>query len=467
MATRRIRVNDAAWLFAEGRNTPMHVGVLATFALPADAPPGFLRELVARWRETREFAPPFNYRLRLLPLPAWEELSADRIDLDYHLRHSALPAPGGERELGVLVSRLHSQRLDRTYPLWEAHLIEGLADRRFALYVKMHHSQIDGVGGVRMLRRVLSADPDRRHMPPPWQVGARGASRDPGGEPRADRGHAGLDAVPRIVAALGSTARDSIIGPPPLQGAAPYRAPTTIFNGRVHGPRRFATQHYELQRIRTVAAAAGTTVNDVFLAVCAGAVRRYLQELDSLPARPLTALLPVSVRSGDDGAVGNAISFVYSSLATDVADPMARLHAIHASTQAGKARLPAVTGAAMDAYTALLMAPYLGVAIAGLGGFGPPSANLVLSNVPGPAEPLYLEGARLAEMYPVSLLFDGQALNITVVSYAGQFNIGYTGCRDSLPHMQRLAVYSGEALAELEDAAGRPAVDAAGRPAVR
>ncbi|MGH3991944.1 MAG: WS/DGAT domain-containing protein, partial [Pseudonocardiaceae bacterium] len=269
-----------------------------------------------------------------------------------------------------------------------------------------------------------------------------------------------------IADALGRTVRDSVVGPPG-QIAAPYRAPKTIFNGRVHGPRRFATQHYELERIRRVAAAAGATVNDVFLAVCSGALRRYLLELGELPEQSLTALLPVSVRPSEDGAIGNAISFVYSSLATDEPDPLQRLHTIHASTMAGKARLPELSGGAMDLYTALLMAPYLGVTIAGLGGLGRPSANLVLSNVPGPAEPLYLDGARLAEMYPVSLVFDGQALNITVVSYAGRFNIGYTGCRDSMPHMQRLAVYSGETLAELEDAAGRPAAQSAERPAVR
>ena len=173
MARRLLKTNDSAWLFAETHRTPMQVGMLATFRVPEDRPT-FVADLVANWRERHEFAPPFNLLYKTLPVPSWVELEASAIDLDYHLRHSALPAPGSQRELGVLVSRLHSQRMDRRYPLWECHVIEGLEEDRWSLYLKAHHSQVDGVGGIRLLRRILSADPDARDMLPPWAIGTRG-----------------------------------------------------------------------------------------------------------------------------------------------------------------------------------------------------------------------------------------------------------------------------------------------------
>jgi WS/DGAT/MGAT family acyltransferase len=235
----------------------------------------------------------------------------------------------------------------------------------------------------------------------------------------------------------------------------PFRAPKTIFNGPIHTPRRFATQHYPVDRIRAVAGATSGSINDVFLALCGGALRRYLLDAGRLPDESLIANVPVSVREAGDGAgVGNAITFLYSSLGTDVADPVERIRAIQASTRLGKERLPQVGGIAMDAYTAVLMAPFMGQAILGFGGRGRPASNVVISNVPGPAEPRYLDGSRLEEIYPVSLLFNGQALNITAVSYDGEFNIGFTGCRDSIPSLQRIAVHAGEELEALEQALG-------------
>jgi WS/DGAT/MGAT family acyltransferase len=459
-----LRINDSAWLYAESHRTPMHVAMLATFAVPEDRL-DFVGDLYARWREVREFHPPFSYLLRATPVPGWQELDADQIDLDYHLRHSALPRPGSQRELGVLVSRLHSARMDRRYPLWECHLIEGLEDGRWSMYMKVHHSQIDGVGGVRLLRRILSVDPDAREMLPPWAVGTRGP--DQSGLPalgvpeRArDRHGRSLPAIAHdgreVVSSLGRTYAESVLGRADQSRAVPFRAPKTLFNGRIHTPRRFATQHYDIDRLRAVADATGGSLNDVFLAVCGGALRRYLVEVDALPGEPLIANVPVSVRGGEGAGVGNAITFLYSTLGTDIADPVARVHAIRESTRLGKARLPQVGGLAMDAYTAVLMGPFLGQAILGFGGRGRPASNVVVSNVPGPAEARYLDGSRLEELYPVSLLFNGQALNITAVSYAGEFNIGFTGDRDSIPSLQKIAVYAGEELEALEAAVAGP-----------
>ncbi len=458
-----LKINDSGWLLAETRATPMQVGLLATFSLPPDAEPSYLADLAERWRTTLTFEAPFNYLLKGKAVSRWETLPDSEIDLDYHLRHSALPAPGGERELGVLVSRLHSAKMDRRYPLWECHIIEGLAGDRWSLYLKVHHSQIDGVGGIRLLRRTFSADPAARGMLPPWAVGTTGpdqsgtAQSDRTPEPKPESAHrvrSGLRSTGAVTRSLGKTYRESFFGTDQPLRAAPYRAPKTIFNGRINAPRRFATQHYSLDRLKKVASAADASLNDVFLALCGAAIRRYLDEVGALPEQSLTANVPVSVREAVGASVGNAITFLYCSLGTDLADPLERIQAIRASTTLGKERMPRAGRGAMDVYTAALMGPFLSQAMLGFGGHGRPASNLVVSNVPGPAEPRFMDGSRLEELYPISLLFNGQALNITAVSYAGEFNIGYTGCRDSVPHLQRIAVYSGEALEELEKALG-------------
>lgn len=469
-----LKINDAAWLLAEGHRTPMQVGMLATFTVPEDQPT-FVADLVARWRECHTFAPPYNYLARMLPLPSWVELGDDEIDLDYHLRHSALPRPGSQRDLGVLVSRLHASKMDRRYPLWECHVIEGLEEGKWSLYIKAHHSQIDGVGGVRLLKRILSADPDARGMLPPWSVGTRGADQSglPAPEREVELASSGglLDQVTAAAAgAISSSAAvagsllhtyaESATGLSAGGRAVPFRAPKTIFNGRIHTPRRFATQTYPVDRLKAVARAADCSLNDVFLALCGGAMRRYLDEQGVLPEDPLTANVPVSVREERGARVGTAITFLYATLGTDITDPVSRLHAIRNSTQLGKERLPHVSGPAMDAYTAILMLPSLSQAILGIGGHGNPASNVVISNVPGPAETRYFDGSRLEQIYPLSVLFNGQALNITAVSYDGQFNIGYTGCRDSVPSLQRIAVYSGEELTAMETALGLPEVTA-------
>lgn len=463
--TYKLNPLDAAWLMVESTETPMHVGSLTIFSLPKKASPDFLRDTVASLKQHRNFAPPFNLKL-VSPklkgvLPAWTE--DHKIDLDYHFRHSALPAPGGERELGVLISRLHSHPLDFNRPLWECHLIEGLEHNRFALYVKMHHSQVDGVGGMKMLERMLSPDPEATDRAPPWAVGRGGSTAS---KPRTVRAPLSerlralatqqAETLPGVVRALGEVVRESF-GSGDAAGAAPFVAPKSILNRKIGGQRRFATQYYELERIKKVAKAAEVTVNDVFLELCAGALRRYLDEIQALPNAPLTAGVPVSVRPADDADSGNAISFIIANLHTQLSDPLKRLKAIQESTRIAKDKLQALPKAGINNYTMVFMAPYILSLLTGLGGRTKPMFNVTISNVPGPREHLYFNGARLEQMYPLSLLSHGQALNITVVSYAGQFNVGFTGCRDTLPHMQRLATYMAESLEELESAVQKAA----------
>lgn len=460
---KRMGVMDAAWLMVDGTDTPMHVGSLTIFSLPPDAPAGYLRDMVNAMREVQEFASPFNVKLASVRLrhllPTWIE---DRdIDLDYHLRHSALPSPGGERELGMLVSRLHSHPMDFHRPLWEMHVIEGLADQRFALYMKMHHALMDGVGGMRLLQRVLCDDPERRDQPPPWAVRplmrkSAGGAEDATG-PHGDVDGAALRrllqqqkaAMPVVSRALGETLREMWQPSDPLR-ALPFYGPASVLNGRVSGQRRFSTQHYDLRRISAVSKAAHVSLNDVFLALCASALRRYLGERRELPEQTLTAGVPVSIRPADDDESANAISFIIVNLNTQMDDALERLQAIHASSQTAKAQLRKMPRSALTTYTMVFMAPFMAQLLSGMGGKFRSMFNVTISNVPGPTRPMYFNGARMEQMYPISLLSHGQALNITAISYAGQFNVGLTGCRDTLPSMQKLAVYMGEALDELE-----------------
>jgi len=458
---KRLGTLDASWLAVESEDTPMHVGNLQIFSLPEGAPDTFLRDMVARMKADSEVEPPWCYRLAhpsmlgRLVAPAWVEDS--HIDLDYHVRHSALPRPGSERELGVLVSRLHSNPLDFARPLWECHIIEGLENNRFALYTKMHHSLIDGISGVRLMQRVLSRDPNETGMRPPWSVrphSTRGSKSDH--EPslsgafsqamealklQADMAPSLLGAMQRLL----HSARH------PEDGlTTPFAGPRSVLNKRVAGQRRFATQHYQLERLKQLAHENGASLNDIVLYLCGTALRRFLQEQGNLPDQPLTAGIPVNVRPADDQGTGTAISFMIATLATDEADPLSRLEQIKHSTRRAKEHLLNLPRSALNQYTMLLMSPYILQLMSGLGGRMRPVFNVTISNVPGPTQPLYYEGAKLEAMYPVSLIAHGGALNITCLSYAGSLNFGYTGCRDTLPSMQRLAVYTGEALDELE-----------------
>ena len=470
--TKSLNPLDASWLLVESRETPMHVGGLIIFQLPDDAPEDFFLDLMAEFRATQRFAPPWNQCLRQMSikglLPAWEE--TDEIDLEHHVRHAALPQPGGERELGQLIARLHSQPLDLTRPPWECSLIEGLENRRFAFYTKMHHSLIDGISGMKMLVRSMSTDREEsRKLPAFWSIGAGSGKKAKKLKKKLSKeapsvvpttAHAAAEAwnlvreqvtsVPGVLRAFGTM----------LGGLAnkkdkmkvPFDTPSSIFNGRIKGQRRFATQIYAIDRLRKVAQSAGATLNDVVLAICGGALRRFLLELDALPNKPLTTGIPVSVRPKDDEGTGNAITFIIGTLATDVADPLERLQAITASTRLAKEHVQSLPRQAMMQYTMLLMAPYMVSLVAGVGGRTRPMFNITISNVPGPEQVLYFRGARMEATYPVSLVSHGQALNITCQSYGGNLAFGFTGCRDTLPHMQRIATYTGEALAELEQA---------------
>src|SRR5215468_11076547 len=469
------------FLYGESREQMMHVAGLMPFTPAPDSPPDLLRGLMDELRGPPPVCSPWNLKLRtpdLLwnPLQAWVEEPA--IDLEYHIRRSALPSPGDERELGILVSRLHGYRVDFHRPPWEVHFIEGLERGRFAWYSKIHHSLVDGYSAMRVMTHALSSDPDERDrplffsIPPPERprpsagVAASGNGRAPTtapGEAEPEPGSRGIHfpellgavreqygASKAVIRALVNIVQASRAGDHEL--VSPLEAPRCLLNARVGRSRRFATQSLAIDRLRALARAAGGTLNDVVLALSAASLRTYLLEQGALPAAPLVAMVPVSVRARDEPGGGNAVGAILATLATDVADPAERLARIAASTARAKAQLQGMSKAAILQYSALLTAPSMLQVLPGVAGHLRPPFNIVISNVPGPDRPLYFRGARLEAWYPMSIPIHGQALNITCTSYAGQVCFGFTGCRDTVPHLQHLAVYCGEALSELEHA---------------
>jgi len=438
------------FLWLEGRRQPMHVGGLQLYTPPHGAGEDFVQKLVEAWREHPHAQPPFDERVKFrLGHWFWEE--DNEFELDYHLRHSALPRPGRIRELLSLVSRLHGTLMDRTRPLWECNVIEGLADGRVALYVKIHHAMMDGVAAMRLLQKTLSPDANAE-APPLW------ARVRPPRAPRAELEqthqpglleralHVAEEILPGVQSGLRELVREVS---PDTAMAAPFHAPPTMFNVRISGSRRFAAQSYELARFKAIGKAFGATVNDVTLAVCSGALRKYLLMHNALPDTPLIAMVPVSVRDPAQGDGGNQISILLANLATHIEDPHERLHAIIESTRVAKERLNKMSRLERVAHAAAMSAP-MGASMVTGHAKRRPIYNVVISNVPGPSETLYLDGMRLDETYPVSIPVEYLALNITITSYGGQMGFGFIACRKSVPALQRMLDHTDESLAELE-----------------
>lgn len=471
---------DAMFLGGETREQPMHVGGLMLFELPEGAGrdhvfpessrdylPGLYHEMV----EAQSVNPLFARRVRnrVLDLGYWSWEQEDEIDLEYHVRLSALARPGRFRELFELTGRLHGTLLDRHRPLWEMHLIEGVEGRRFAIYSKVHHSLLDGVTALRWMADTLTMDPMQSGMPATYAL--------PSAEPVVESTGGGLPTPAELFAAIGRVPGQALGGAAhavggvgralvDVAGLTPvalknlmhtpgaFQAPRTMFNQGITGARRFAAESWPLERLEKVRAITGATLNDVMLAMCSGALRNYLLELNALPDKALTAMVPVSLRGEADApGGGNSLSTFIADLATDEADPEQRIRRIMASTTYAKGMLSELS----PLQRLLVGAVGFGVAgpaavLPGLAGRTTPPYNLVISNVPGPAEsPLYWNRSRLLGMYPASIVLNGQALNISVTSYDHHLHFGLIGCRRTVPHLQRLLGHLETSLAELEN----------------
>jgi WS/DGAT/MGAT family acyltransferase len=334
------------------------------------------------------------------------------------------------------------------------HLIEGLEDGRFAAYFKLHHAVMDGVSGLRLLQTSLTTDPDDRSLRAAY------LARE------SHSNHNGSSFGPSAVLGLARSALTETMAVGPLMvraaerlvreqaAALPSAAPRTILNGPITGSRRFAAQSWELPRLKAIGAAAGGTLNDAVLAVCAGALRSYLDEQGELPDAPLIAMVPVSLNAIGLGTVGagNNVGAILANLATDEPDPARRMDAIMASMLRGKELLGSLSKLQVMGMSAISMAPLAMSAFFGINRLLPPPFNLVISNVPGPKVPLWMQGAKLDAFYPLSIPTVGQALNITVTSYVDNMEFGLTGCRRYVPHLQRLLMHIDTSIEDLERA---------------
>ena len=470
---RQLTSLDMQFLALESATQTGHVGGLAILD-PSTAPGGELgcddvRELL---RERLPLLPPFRWKLTEVPLgldyPYW--VDDDEFDLDYHVREIALPKPGSDAQLASQVARIAERPLDRSRPLWELYLIHGLGDGHTAMLTKIHHALIDGLSGAEIMGLLLDLSSEGRS---PDELPEPGAGMSNGGPPSTAgmlaRGLLGVpryplralralpSAVPNIEetpfgtlpgAGLVGRAADTaagVLGRGRQKTPRPkFAAPRTSFNGRLTPHRRFCFGQLELDEVKEVKNKFGTTVNDVVVSICAGAVRRWLDAHDELPDGPLIAQVPVSVRTDEQlGTYGNRILLMSAPLHTDVEDPVERLHVTHDSLAHMKDRHRALPAELLQDANHFIppavfsRAAQLTFRLASSRP-GRPTWNLVISNVPGPQFPLYCAGARLVANYPVSVITDGMGLNVTVMSYDGHMDFGLIADRDQMPDLPKV-----------------------------
>lgn len=458
---------DATFLNFEGGKTVAHVAGLVL--LDTSVAPLTRRDLIELVRGRAHLGRPLRRRLATVPFgldrPYW--IQDPDFDPEHHIFDLTLLTPGDDRQLAEQVGLLHERPLDRRRPLWEMTLIHGLTGGRTALYVKVHHAAIDGVSGAEILAGLLDLGPEPREVPVDVT--------EPERRPHPVRMAATAMTAPlRVTSSALRTARNldqlPIAGQLPLVGRLarvirrgsrswpelPLRAPRTPFNDSISGRREVAFGELSLEDVKRVRRAFGISVNDVVMAICATALRRWLLDRDALPDRPLIAAVPVSLRSGEVGCGdGNRISAMIAPMATHIADARERLEAVRSDMSAVKGRFATSSGSWLADASETLPAPLASLATRAAIQFTPRSMlpiNLIISNVPGPQFPLYLGGCRVLGCYPVSVISDlSGGLSITVLSYDGRLDVGILVCPDLVPDAWKLIDYMRDALTELED----------------
>ena len=456
---------DATFLYLETPRTHMHVAMVGIYdasTMPGGYSFNAIKETI---RERLPLVPPFRRRLVRVPFqlhhPVWIE--DPDFNLDYHVRRIGCPAPGGRRELAEVAGQIVSIPLDRNRPLWEAWVIEGLKHDRIGFVCKVHHAAIDGASGAEIMTELFDFEPTGRdvatepvepeHVPSDLELVSYAAMSK-------------LRLAGDAFGLIGRTARSvaTLIGnvrnPDASHGAVPLTAPRTPFNMSIGPHRKVAFARIPLDTVKQVKTALDVKVNDVVLAVCTGALRRYLEQKDALPDTPLVAVCPVSVRDGDDGRDGaNKVSALFASLPVELDDPAERVATIVASTQGAKEDHNAIGAHTLTDWAEWAAPRTFGLAARlyssmGLANAHRPIHNLVISNVPGPPFPLYFGGAEMVATYPMGPIMDGAGLNITVLSYRDHVDIGFLADEELMEDLWDLAAQVTPAFAELTELAG-------------
>jgi diacylglycerol O-acyltransferase len=450
-AMQRLSGLDASFLYLESSAQLMHVcGIILLD--PSTIPGGYSFPEMKAVLEARVSAiPSFRRKLKEVPLEIDHPLWVDdkEFDIDRHVHRLAVPAPGGPAELREVCGHLAGIPLDRSRPLWEMWVIEGLQGGQIAVFTKMHHASVDGVSGANLVSYLCSLEP---HAPllEPAPLGDP-LPEAPGGWELFGRGLLNNLTKPvkafQLVAPTASLITRTIgrarLG---TAMAAPLTAPRTSFNGNIGGRRTVGYADLSLDAIKEIRHAVdGATVNDVVLAICGGALRRYLEQRGELPASSLLASVPVSVHETSTTSRGtNKVSSLFARLGTDVADPVERLHQLAVDNAHAKDHHKAISADTLQDWAEFAAPRTFGLAVRAVAKLrlaekGPVIHNLVISNVPGPPVPLYFVGARIDGFYPLGPIFHGAGLNVTVMSNDGRMHVGLLGDRDAMPDIQDLA----------------------------
>lgn len=479
---RQLTSLDAQFLAMETRRTFGHVSGLAIYD-PSTAPGGeiHIKDVCRHVGSRLHLIPPFRWRLASVPFdldnPYWIE--DPHFDIDFHIRESAVPPPGRPEQLAQTVARIFSRPLDRAHPLWELYLIHGLEGGKVAMLTKVHHAAVDGMSGNEILSVLLDPSPEGRTMP---EAEDRKPEREPSQLEMLARGLTGLPRQPlRALASAPSTlahlddlpgvsflpgvgavtraaarARNAMPGLPDgdVLDTVTVRAPYTRFQEKISPHRRYAFASLPLDRMKEIRAALGVTINDVVLAICAGALREWLDERSELPDDPLVAMVPLSVRTEEQRSeYGNRVSMMFVPIPTNVHDARGRVERAHATMSVAKERFKAMPAEILQDVTRF-MPPALAARAArvtaqidGVGRLRP--LNLVISNVPGPRNPLFFAGAKLEAYFPVSVIADGVGLNITCISYRDHVDFGIVADRDQMDDVWPLMEGIEQALDEL------------------
>jgi len=456
-----VPTSDVPFLWIETPSSPTSFIALEIFRLPDGAGPDVLDEIYAGMTDESKVKQGFRRRpYRSVATGgqyAWAEDA--KLDMSKHVIRHVLPRPGRMRDLLEYIGKLHSTLLDRSRPLWEGHLVEGLEDNRFALLTKASHAYYDGINMTRHLLNGFSTDATATNCTAPWIISEQKPSVAAVSKPEESSSGPGqiVDAGKAVAGSIGAFVKAGRSAVRDRDLTVPFTAPDTILNQKVDSSRRFVGDAWPIERLRKVARAAGTTSNDVAMSMCGSALRAYLAERNALPSRSLVAMVPVSLSGTaiqSAAKEGNTFGAALCRLGTELSDPMERLQKIHTQMKRKKELMANLDEASAQIYSTANMMSVMVVTLPGMRPLPRPGFNLVVSNVPGIRHQLYYNGCALTDFYPVSVVLDGQGLNMTMMSYLDQLAFGLVSCDKTVPHLQRMLVHLESGIAALEDAVG-------------